>query len=184
MHTLIIPLKPDMVWGCPVAWVHPGSLLLLFFTVQCNTVGASSHWGLWVLGAVVSDPRPAGRCLPCWVPGHWVPSRNGNQVLEIRQRLAAVRAGFFFSFVAFSLSCLPMFFCEDSRVLICLCWDQLYTVLCRWSVSNLDFSFLVFYTCEHCLTHCLMRAIYNRLDVNEACVKKKQLLLLVLSETS
>lgn len=97
MHTLIIPLKPDMVWGCPVAWVHPGSLLLLFFTVQCNTVGASSHWGLWVLGAVVSDPRPAGRCIPCWMPGHWVPSRNGNQTSAWNKAKAgSSKSGIFF----------------------------------------------------------------------------------------
>jgi len=71
------------------------------------------------------------------------------------------------------VGCLSMVFWKHSRLLICLHWDELCTVLCHWSVSDLDFCFLVLHTYECCLTYCLVGAIYNCLATNEACVKMK-----------
>lgn len=182
MGTFILTLKHDFRWGCPTAGMHPKRWALFLLAAQHNAAGpvrscsgCSGSCSFW--------PRPQLRhvcsCVcPLWVPSHpcAVEERKmGSRSLEhnVRPRLANIIAGIFSTFVALSSGCLSMVFWKDSRLLICLHWDELCTVLCHWSVSDLDFCFLVLHTYECCLTYCLVGAIYNCLATNEACVKMK-----------
>lgn len=135
-----------------------------------------------VLAPVVSDPGHSSGMFMCLSTLGAQPSlccwgkEDGQQESlehKVRPRLANIIAGIFSTFVALSSGCLSMVFWKHSRLLICLHWDELCTVLCHWSVSDLDFCFLVLHTYECCLTYCLVGAIYNCLATNEACVKMK-----------